>query len=122
MPKVSGFNRKRIGHRNYVAKIESPPTAEDAYGHVTYTTGTWTTLVQKWYCELIDAAGSEIIEGFAVKEMTEKVAIGDSSQLRNLNLNTKCRLTIRGKVYGVTAVRDVSGDGFTTRIELRSIE
>ena len=54
--------------------------------------------------------------------MTEKVAIGDSSQLKNLNINTKCRLVIRDKVYGVTAVRDVSGDGFTTRIELRSVE
>ena len=82
----------------------------------------WTAIVEKWYCELIDAAGSEIIDGFAVKEVTEKVAIGDSSQLKNLNINTKCRLVIRDKVYGVTAVRDVSGDGFTTRIELRSVE
>ena len=122
MPKVSGFNRKRIGHRNYIARIESPPTTQDDYGHVTYKSGPWTTIVDKWYCELIDASGSEIIEGFAVKELTEKVAIGDSSQLKSLNINTKCRLVIRGKVYGVTAVRDVSGDGFTTRIELRSIE
>lgn len=122
MPKVSGFNRKRVGHRNYIARIESPPTAQDDYGHVTYTSGAWTTIVEKWYCELIDAAGSEIIDGFAVKEVTEKVAIGDSSQLKNLNINTKCRLVIRDKVYGVTAVRDVSGDGFTTRIELRSVE
>lgn len=122
MAKVSGFNRKRIGHRNYLAKIESPPTTSDAYGHVTYVSGTWTTIASGWPCELIDAAGSELIEGFAVKELTEKVAVGDSGQLEGLTINTKCRLTIRGKVYGVTAVRDVSGDGFTTRIELRSIE
>jgi hypothetical protein len=122
MPKVSGFNRKRIGHRNYIAKIESPPVAEDDYGHVTYTSGTWTTLVNKWPCELIDAAGSEIIQGFAVKAATDKVAIGDSKQLSCVNLNTKCRVTIRNKVYGVTAVRDVSGDGLTTRIELKAIE
>ncbi len=119
---VSGFNRKRIGLRNYIAKIVSPPSAEDAYGHVTYVSGTWTTLVAKWPCELIDAAGSEIIEGFAVKELTEKVAIGDSGQFDCVTLNTKCRVTIRNKVYGVVAVRDVSGDGFTTRLELRSIE
>ena len=121
MPKVTGFNRKRIGHRNYTALIESPPTTTDAYGQVSYTSGSWTALVPDWYCELIDAAGGESIDGLAVVSTTEKVAIGDASQLKGKGVNTKCRLTIDGVVYGITAVRDVSGDGFTTRLELRSV-
>jgi hypothetical protein len=37
MPKVTGFNRKRIGHRNYLATIQNPPTTQDEYGQISYS-------------------------------------------------------------------------------------
>ena len=120
MPKVTGFNRKRVGHRNYLATIENPPTAEDEYGQTTYASGTWTAAVQSWPCELIDASGGEIVDGMMTKTSTEKVAIGDKPQIDNSNVTTKSRCIIDGKTYGITAVRDVSGDGFTVRLELKS--
>lgn len=119
MAKLTGFNRKRIGHRNYKALIESPPAAEDAYGQVTYSSGSWTTVIDGWWCELVDLGGGEILDGVQTKTSTQKVAIGDSPAVKGL-VHTKCRLTIDGKVYGIVAVRDVSGDNKTLRVELRS--
>lgn len=121
MPKVTGFNRKRIGHRNKIAKIENPPSAADEYGQVTYTSGTWTSAVQKWPCELIDASGAEVVDGFTTKATTEKVAIGDAKQVNDASVTTKSRCIIDGTTYGITAIRDISGDGFTLRLELRSV-
>lgn len=121
MPKVTGFNRKRIGHRNKLAKFENPPSTSDEYGHLSYTSGTWTTVIQAWPCELIDAAGAEVISGFATKATTEKVAIGDLPQHTGEGVTTKSRCIIDGQTYGITAIRDVSGDGFTLRVELRSV-
>jgi|TARA_Y100000033_G_scaffold46908_1_gene51927 hypothetical protein len=120
MPKVTGFNRKRIGHRNYLALIENAPTEQDEYGQVTYSTGSWTTAVSAWPCELIDTTGGEIIDGMMTKTSTEKVAIGDKPQIDAADVTAKSRCIIDGKTYGITAVRDVSGDGFTVRLELRS--
>ena len=121
MSKLTGFNRKRIGHRNNKALIESPPTALDEYGQRSYTTGSWTTVIDGWWCELVDLGGGEILDGVQTKESTQKVAIGDLPAVRG-TINTQCRCTINGTVYGVTAVRDVSGDHKTVRVELKATE
>jgi hypothetical protein len=120
MPKVTGFNRKRVGHRNYLATIQGPPTTVDEYGHVNYTSEAWTSVVTDWPCELIDVSGGEIIDGMMTKSTTEKVAVGDKPQIDDAEIDSKHRCIIDGKTYGITAVRDVSGDGFTVRLELRS--
>ncbi|MGI9460587.1 MAG: phage head completion protein [Pirellulales bacterium] len=120
MPKVTGFNRKRIGHRNFLAAIENPPVTQDEYGQINYSSGTWTSAVSSWPCELIDASGGEVIDGMMTKSTTEKVAIGDKPQIDAASVTSKSRCIIDGKTYGITAVRDVSGDGFTVRLELRS--
>ena len=120
MPKVTGFNRKRIGHRNYLATIENPPTAEDEYGQTTYSSGTWTAALSSWPCELVDVSGGEIIDGMMTKSATEKVAIGDKAQIDAANITSQSSCIIDGKTYGITAIRDVSGDGYTMRVELRS--
>lgn len=119
MPKVTGFNRKRVGHRNNFAHISSPPANKDAYGNVDYKDGTWETIVEDWPCELIDVSGGEIIYGFATNTRTEKVAIGDAPAI-NGRVTTKERVVIDGKTYGIVAVRDVSGDRRTLRLEIRS--
>ncbi len=119
MAKLAGFNRKRIGHRNHVASFQSPPASTDEYGHVDHG-GAWTTVVTSWPCELIDAAGGEVIDGFQVKETTERIAIGDATQLKDAGVSgTRYRCVIDGQIYGITAIRDVSGDGMTQRVELR---
>jgi len=120
MAKLTGFNRKRVGHRNYKALIESPPTTLDEYGQRSYATGTWTTVVSGWWCELVDLGGGEVLDGAQTKESTQKVAIGDLPAVRGL-VNTECRVTIDNKVYGVTAVRDVAGDNRTVRVELKAV-
>jgi len=120
MAKLSGFNRKRIGHRNYVAAVQAPPFGQDEYGHTDYN-GQWTTVVSEWPCELVDVTGGEVIDGFQTKATTEKLAIGDATQLKDAGVSgTSYRLLIDGTHYGITAIRDVSGDGFTYRVELRS--
>ncbi len=121
MAKLTGFNRKRIGHRNYKALIESPPTALDEYGQRSYTTGAWTTVISGWWCELVDLGGGEILDGVQTKESTQKVAIGDLPAVRG-SINSQCRCTINGVVYGIVATRDVSGDNKTIRIELKATE
>ena len=121
MAKLTGFNRKRIGHRNYKALIESPPTALDEYGQRSYTTGSWTTVIDGWWCELVDLGGGEILDGVQTKESTQKVAIGDSPAVKGL-ITPQCRCTIGGVVYGVVAVRDVSGDNKSVRVELRAAD
>ena len=120
MPKVTGFNRKRIGHRNYLATIQNPPTTQDEYGQISYSSGSWTTAVTDWPCELIDTSGGEIIDGMMTKSSTEKVAVGDKPQIDAATVTSSSRCIIDGKTYGITAVRDVSGDNFTVRLELRS--
>lgn len=120
MPKVTGFNRKRVGHRNYLATIQSPPATVDEYGQVNYSLEAWTDVVSSWPCELIDVSGGEIIDGMMTKTSTEKVAVGDKPQINDAGIDSKHRCLIDGKTYGITAVRDVSGDGFTVRLELRS--
>lgn len=122
MAKLTGFNRKRIGHRNYVAVVQSPPSAQDEYGHIDYE-GTWTTVVSEWPCELVDVGGGEVIDGLQTKATTEKIAIGDATQLKSAGVSsTAYRLVIDGTNYGITAIRDVSGDGFSYRVELRSVK
>jgi len=121
MASVNGINRKRIGYRNHSALIESPPTTLDGYGQRSYSTGTWTTVVSDWWCELVDVGGGEILDGVQTREATQKVAIGDSPAV-NGSVNSSCRVTIDGNVYGVTAVRDIAGSNRTIRIELRSAE
>jgi len=121
MAKLTGFNRKRIGHRNHKALIESPPTSLDEYGQRSYTTGSWTTVISGWWCELVDLGGGEILDGVQTKESTQKVAIGDLPAISG-QIDSKCRCTINGVVYGVVAVRDVAGDNKTVRVELRSAE
>ena len=118
MAKLTGFNRKRIGHRNYQALIQSPPTSVDEYGQVSYSEGAWTTIISDWWCELIDSGGSEVLYGVETKSMTIKVAIGDKAAVNGL-VNTKCRCIIDGVTYGITAVRDIAGDNMTMRVELR---
>ena len=121
MAKLTGFNRKRVGHRNFSAHIESPPTAVDDYGQRNYTTGSWTTVISGWWCELVDLGGGEILDGTETKSGTTKVAIGDSPAVKGL-VTTDCRVTIDGEVYGITAVRDVAGDNRTIRIELKLLK
>lgn len=121
MSKLSGFNRKRIGRRNYQALIESPPTAVDEYGQRSYASGSWTTVVSDWWCELVDLGGGEILDGVQTKESTQKVAIGDSPAVDGI-VTTDCRCTIDGKVYGIVAVRDIAGDNRSIRVELRSAD
>jgi hypothetical protein len=118
MAKLTGFNRKRVGHRNYLATIQSPPVAVDEYGQVSYSTGSWTTVISDWWCELIDVGGGEILDGSQTKELTTKVAIGDAPAIQG-QVSSKCRCIIDGTTYGITAVRDVAGDKFTLRVELR---
>ena len=68
----------------------------------------------------MDLGGGEILDGVQTKTSTQKVAVGDAPAVKGL-VHTKCRLTIDGTVYGIVAVRDVSGDHKTLRIELRSV-
>jgi hypothetical protein len=121
MSKLTGFNRKRIGRRNYQALIESPPTALDEYGQRSYTTGSWTTVIDGWWCELVDLGGGEILDGVQTKESTQKVAIGDSPAIKG-SINSQCRATIDGVVYGIVSVRDVAGDNRSLRVEMRATE
>jgi len=69
----------------------------------------------------VDLGGGEILDGVQTKESTQKVAIGDLPAVRG-TINTQCRCTINGTVYGITAVRDVSGDHKTIRVELKATE
>lgn len=119
MAKLTGFNRKRVGHRNYRALIESPPTTLDEYGQRSYATGSWTTVIDGWWCELVDLGGGEIIDGVQTKESTTKVAIGDAPAVKGI-VGSHCRMTIDSVVYGIVAVRDVAGDNRTIRIELKA--
>ena len=121
MAGINGINRKRIGYRNHSALIESPPTTLDEYGQRSYGTGSWTTVISDWWCELVDVGGGEILDGVQTRESTQKVAIGDSPAVSG-TVDSSCRVTIDGKVYGVTAVRDIAGSNRTMRIELRSAE
>lgn len=118
MAKLTGFNRKRIGHRNYLADIQSPPTSVDEYGQVSYTSGEWTTVMSGWWCELLDLGGGEVLDGTETNTLTIKVAIGDKTSVNGL-VNPKCRCIIDGVTYGITAVRDIAGDNFTLRVELK---
>lgn len=118
MAKLTGFNRKRIGHRNYQAEIQSPPVGVDEYGQVSYSQGAWTTIISDWWCELVDLGGGEILDGVQTKDLTTKVAIGDAPAVHG-QVTPKCRCIIDGTTYGITAVRDVAGDRFTLRVELR---
>ena len=67
----------------------------------------------------MDLGGGEIIDGVQTKESTQKVAIGDSPAVKGL-VNSQCRSTIDGVIYGIVAVRDVAGDNRTIRIELKA--
>lgn len=119
MAKLTGFNRRRSGHRNYQALLQAPPATVDEYGQVSYSDGAWTTIMPNWWCELVDLGGGEILDGAETKTATEKVAIGDNTDLGG-RVNTKCRCIIDGVTYGITAIRDVSGDNMTLRVELKA--
>lgn len=120
MAGINGINRKRVGYRNHVALIESPPVTLDEYGQRSYGTGTWTTVIDGWWCELVDVGGGEILDGVQTKESTQKVAIGDSPAVSG-SVTSECRATIDGVVYGINAVRDIAGSNRTIRLELRSV-
>jgi hypothetical protein len=120
MAKVTGFNRKRIGHRNYVAAFDAPPTSYDEYGQVQYTSSGWTTVVSDWYCEVIDAGGGEVVDGYQTRTTTVKVLAGDPVQIAGIDTTYRCR--IDGVTYGIVAIRDVSGDNRTKRVELKGIK
>ncbi len=120
MGKVTGFNRKRVGHRNFVAAFDAPPSAVDEYGHINLASGNWQEVVSHWYCEVIDAGGNEVIDGFQTRATTTKVITGDPSAVTQVTESHRCR--IDGVIYGITAIRDVSGDNRTKRIELRGIK
>lgn len=117
MAKVTGFNRKRIGHRNYQADIEAPPTALDGFGQIDYSQG-WTTRVSGWFCELISAAGGYDAYGEMVSSTTSDVIVGDYEHASSATVED--RVLIDGKYYTVVAVRDVSGDKRELRIELKT--
>ena len=119
MAKLTGFNRKRIGHRNYKASFYSPPTAVDEYGQQDLANGTWLTVFEGWWCELIDLAGGEVLDGVELRSQTTRVAIGEASPIKGVvKASHKC--IIDGEEYGITAVRDVAGDNFTVRVELKA--
>ncbi len=67
----------------------------------------------------MDLGGGEILDGVQTKTSTQKVAVGDAPAVKG-TINTKCRCTIDGVEYGIVAVRDVSGNHRTIRIELRA--
>ena len=119
MPKLSGFNRKNIGARNYFARIESPPTTPDEYGNLDFT-GTWTVVVKSWPCELIEAEGGEVIDGYQTAATTELLAIGDYTHPKSVGIDRRMRLVINGKAYQITAIRDVAGRRRDLRIELKA--
>jgi hypothetical protein len=118
MAKLTGFNRKRVGHRNYKATFQSPPSSVDEYGQVSYSTGEWTTTFEGWWCELVDLGGGEILDGVETRSLTIKVAIGDKPAVAG-KVDSKSRCIIDGITYGITAVRDIAGDNFTLRVELK---
>lgn len=118
MSRITGFNRKRVGYRNYSALIESPPISTDEYGQVSYTSGTWTTVLADWWCELVDAGGGDIVDGLQTKASTQAVLVGDAPSTGG-QITTDCRVTINGIVYGIVAVRDISGSNRVLRIEVR---
>lgn len=116
MAKISGFNRKRIGHRNYVATIQTPPVALDSFGQVDYSQG-WSDKIVAWYCELISAAGGFDAYGNMVSSSTTDVIVGDYDHAQSASVED--RVVIDGNFYTITAVRDISGDKRELRIELK---
>ena len=119
MPKLSGFNRKNIGARNYVARIERPPVVPDDFGNIDYT-GEWTEVIPKWPCELVNVEGGEVVDGYQTAAMTEMMAVGDFAHPNQNNVDRTMRLVIDGKAYQITAIRDVAGRRRDMRIELKA--
>lgn len=117
MPKVTGYNRKRIGHRNHLASFQSPPITLDSFGQIDHT-ASWTDEVSDWPCELISASGGQDTYGEMVLTTTTDVIIGDYDLVSQVN--TLWRVVIDGNQYSITAIRDVSGDRRTMRVELKT--
>lgn len=122
MAKLTGFNRKRIGHRNYLATFSEPVVALDGFGQTNYESGTYTTLLTNWACELVDVNGGEVVYGMMATSKTDMLLIGDKPDFAAANINTKCKVEVNGKEYQILAIRDVSGDNRTVRVEVRQIE
>ena len=67
MTKLTGFRRKRVGFRNYLATFQTQNLQTDSYGNRQYTdNATWVTNVSNWPCELISVSGKETVYGDAI--------------------------------------------------------
>jgi len=118
MTKLTGFKRKRVGFRNYLATFQSQNLQTDSYGQRTYTEdSTWVTSVSDWPCELISVSGKETVYGDAVSEVSTHVIVGDKEQAKNVS--AIMRVMIDGEEYGIVATRDVSGTNRELRVELK---
>lgn len=118
MTKLTGFRRKRIGFRNYLATFQTQNLQTDSYGQRTYTdNATWVTEVYEWPCELISVSGKETVYGDKVSDISTHVIVGEKEQAKNVT--SVMRVMIDGEDYGVVAIRDVSGVNRELRVELK---
>jgi len=118
MTKLTGFRRKRVGFRNYLATFQLQNMQTDSYGQRVYTDDlTWVTSVSDWPCELISVSGKETVYGDAVTELSTHVIVGDKEQAKDVN--ARMRVMIDGEEYGIVAIRDVSGTNRELRVELK---
>ena len=118
MTKLTGFRRKRIGFRNYLAIFQTQNSQTDSYGQRTYTDdATWVTSVSDWPCELISVAGKETVYGDKVSELSTHVIVGDKEQAKSAT--AVMRVIIDDEEYGIVAIRDVSGTNRELRVELK---
>ena len=118
MTKLTGFRRKRIGFRNYLASFQTQNLQTDSYGQRTYTDeSTWVTSVSDWPCELISVSGKETVYGDKVSELSTHVIVGDKEQAKDVT--AIMRVVIDSDEYGIVAIRDVSGTNRELRVELK---
>jgi len=118
MTKLTGFRRKRIGFRNYLATFQAQNLQTDSYGQREYTSdSTWVTSVYEWPCELISVSGKETVYGDKVSDISTHVIVGDKEQVKNIT--SVMRVLIDGQEYGIVAIRDVSGANQELRVELK---
>lgn len=118
MTKLTGFRRKRIGFRNYLATFQTQNLQTDSYGQREYTNdSTWVTDIYHWPCELISVSGKETVYGDKVSDISTHVIVGEKEQAKSAN--ALMRVMIDGEDYGIVAIRDVSGTNRELRVELK---
>ncbi len=118
MTKLTGFRRKRIGFRNYLASFQTQNLQTDSYGQRSYTDdATWVTSVYEWPCELISVSGKETVYGDKVSDISTHVIVGDKEQAKDVT--AVMRVMIDNEEYGIVAIRDVSGTNRELRVELK---